>query len=348
MRENKSFIQQHQTVKDALEQLNLVPEGLVLFVLDKEKRLVGTLTDGDVRRGLLAGKGIEAPVSAIMHRNFRYLRKNSFSLHDVEALRRQRIQLVPLLDDSGQLVRLLNLRELKSVLPLHAIIMAGGRGERLKPHTNTTPKPLLKVGDKPILEYTLDRLAAYGVQEVHIAVKYLGQQIQQYFGDGSEKGLHIRYLQEEEPLGTIGALSLLEEVSCPHVLLMNSDLLTNIDFQEFYKFHEEEGAALSVASVPYSVTVPYAVLETSDTQRVRALQEKPTYTYYANAGIYLIRSELLQLLEKGAYFNATDFIELLLQEGHKVAAFPIHGYWLDIGKPQDYAKAQEDVKHIRF
>ena len=348
MTNSKSFIQQDQTVKEALEQLNQVPEGLVLFVLDGEKRLVGTLTDGDVWRGLLTGKGIEEPVAAIMHRNFRYLRKNSFSLQEVEALRRQRIQLVPLLDSSGQLIRLLNLRELKSVLPLQAVIMAGGRGERLKPHTNTTPKPLLKVGDKPILEHTLDRLAAYGVQEVHIAIKYLGQQIKEYFGDGREKGLHIRYLQEEEPLGTIGALSLLEEVNYPHVLLMNSDLLTNIDFQTFYKFHEEEGAALSVASVPYTVNVPYAVLETEGMQRVKSLQEKPTYTYYANAGIYLIRSEHLQLLEKGAVFNATDLIERLLQEGHQVAAFPIHGYWLDIGKPQDYAKAQEDIKHIKF
>ena len=348
MTEHRSFIQQNQSIREALEQLNLVPEGLVLFVLDGHKRLVGTLTDGDVRRGLLAGKGIEEPISEIMHRNFRYLRQNSFSLQEVENLRRQRIHLVPLLDDEGQLVQLLNLRELKSVLPLVAVIIAGGRGERLKPHTNTTPKPLLKVGDKPILEHTLDRLAAFGVQEVHIAIKYLGQQIKEYFGNGLSKGLHIRYLEEEEPLGTIGALSLLEEVPYPHVLLMNSDLLTNIDFQEFYKFHEAEGAGVTVASVPYAVTVPYAVLETEGPHKVKALQEKPTYTYYANAGIYLIRRELLQQLEKGTFFNAPDFIEILLQQGHKVAAFPIHGYWLDIGKPQDYAKAQEDVKHIRF
>ena len=348
MIENKSFIQQNRTVKEALEQMNLVPEGLVLFVLDEDKRLVGTLTDGDVRRNLLAGKTIDQPVKEFMHQNFRFLRKSSFTLEEVEALRQKRLQLVPLLDDTGQLVRLLNLRELKSVLPVEAVIVAGGRGERLRPHTDTVPKPLLKVGDKPILEHAIDRLAAFGVQQLHIAVKYLGAQIREYFGDGSEKGINIHYLQEDEPLGTIGALSLLKETDYPHLLLMNSDLLTNIDFLEFYKFHLEDSADFSVASIPYKVTVPYAVLETSGTYTVKSLQEKPTYTYYANAGIYLIRREMLLYLEKDKFFNAPDFMELLLEKGHKVAAFPFHGYWLDIGKPQDYAKAQEDVKHIKF
>ena len=344
-----SYIQQDKTVKEALEQLNQVPEGLVLFVLNENRRLMGTLTDGDVRRGLLAGKGLDHAIHEVMHRDFRYLRKNAFTLEEVEALRQKRIQLVPLLDDEGQLIRLLNLQELRTVLPVEAVIMAGGRGERLKPYTNTTPKPLLKVGDKPILEHLVDRLAHYGVQDIRIAVKYLGQQIQEYFGGGEGKNLSIRYLQEEEPLGTIGALSLIDDLSYPHVLLLNSDLLTNIDFGAFFQFHQQQEAALTVASVPYSVTIPYAVLETGGGGgAVTALQEKPTYTYYANAGIYLIRREVLQYLQRGAFFNAPDFIELLLQQGHKVASFPIHGYWLDIGKPQDYLKAQEDVKHIKF
>ena len=348
MSKENSFIQQDSSIKQALEQLNQVPEGLVLFVMDNENRLVGTLTDGDVRRGLLAGKTIDQPVANFMHRNFRYLRKNRFTIDEVEQLKKQRIQLVPLLDDAGQLLRLLNLSELRSVLPVEAVIMAGGRGERLKPHTDTVPKPLLKVGDKPILEYTIDRMAQYGIQDLHIAVKYLGQQIQDYFGDGSEKGMNIGYVQEEQPMGTIGAITLVEHFSYPNILLMNSDLLTNLNFQEFYSFHEEEKADITVASIPYTVTVPYAVLETVGGKRVSSLQEKPTYTYYANAGIYLIKREMLEYLEKGVFFNAPDLIELLLQKGYKVAAFPIHGYWLDIGRPQDYVKAQEDIKHIKF
>jgi dTDP-glucose pyrophosphorylase len=348
MTNENNFIDEQKTVKEALEQLNRVPEGMVLFVLDAGRRLVGTLTDGDIRRGLLAGKSIQEPVEAFMHHNFRFLRQHQFALQEVEELRRKGIQLVPLLDEAGQLIRLLNFRELRSVLPLAAVIMAGGRGERLKPHTNTTPKPLLKVGSKPILEHMLDRLALYGVQDITITVNYLGQQIRDYFGDGSSKGLQLRYLHEAAPLGTIGALSLLEEPAYPHLLLLNSDLLTNLDYEEFYNFHLEEGADVTVASIPYSVTVPYAILETEGHHRVRGLQEKPTYTYYANAGIYLIRSELLCYLPKGEAFNAPDFVELLLQKGYTVSAFPILGYWLDIGKPQDFARAQEDIGHVRF
>jgi NDP-sugar pyrophosphorylase family protein len=244
-------------------------------------------------------------------------------------------------------VEVINFRKLKSYLPVDAVIMAGGRGERLKPFTDSVPKPLLKVGGKPIIEHNIDRLSAYGIFDMWISIRYLGDQIKDYFGNGSSKYLNINYIEEKDPLGTAGALSMVKQFNHDTVLLMNSDLLTNIDFEDFYLFFETESADMAVACIPYKVNIPYAVMET-DAHVITGFVEKPTYTHYSNTGIYLIKKKLIELIPKEIFYQATDLMEELIRQKMKVAAYPMMGYWLDIGKHDDFTKAQEDIKHLNL
>jgi dTDP-glucose pyrophosphorylase len=344
---SKHLINSNDSIKLALEKLNNVPENLTLFVIDETNKLVGTITDGDIRRGLLAGKSITDPVEEIVFRNFTYIKKNSYNIEVIKIIREKRIKLVPLVDDDFNILKLIDFSKIKTILPVDAVIMAGGRGERLKPFTDTVPKSLLQVGDKPILEHNIDRLIEYGIDEFNLTLRYLGEKISEYFGNGSEKGVKINYITETIPMGTIGSVSLIKGFSHDTVLIMNSDLLTNIDFEDIYLRFVNDEADMTVASIPYNVDLPYAVLETKDGE-IRSFKEKPTYTYYSNAGIYFIKAALLKNIPIEEHFNATDFMQLLLDKGHKVTFYPILGYWLDIGRHEDFAKASEDIKHIKF
>jgi dTDP-glucose pyrophosphorylase len=343
----QEYIYSDQTVLEALTLLNELPKTLTLFVLNKNEQLVGTLTDGDIRRNLLKGKNTSDIVSDFMFTSFRFLRLNEYQLSDISIFKELNINQVPLIDKDNKIVRIINLSKLKSLLPLDAVVMAGGRGERLKPLTNTTPKPLLKIGNKPIIERNIDRLASYGIKNFNITIKYLGNQIVDYLGSGKNKEITIKYIEETIPLGTIGSVSLINDFEHDHILVMNSDLLTNIDFEDFYKAYVDQDADMAIASIPYKVNIPYAVLE-RDGHKITSFKEKPTYTYYSNAGIYIIRKELLKIIPVEEFFNATDFMEALIQKGKNVIHYPILGYWLDIGQHDEYAKAQEDVEHIVF
>jgi dTDP-glucose pyrophosphorylase len=344
---HNNLIEANNPLKVALEKLNTVPEALTLFVVDAAGKLVGTLTDGDIRRGLLEGKKIEDGIEHFMNKNFRYLQKNTFQLKEIDELKEKGVKLLPLLDAEKRICKVIDLKNTKTLLPVEAIIMAGGRGERLKPLTDTVPKPLLKVGDKPIIEYNIDRLISYGVDNFNISIRYLGNMLEAYFGDGSKKGVTISFIHEDEPLGTIGAVSLIKEFMFDYVLIMNSDLLTNIDFEEFFRAFVESGADMAVASIPYNVNVPYAVLET-DGDYISSFKEKPTFTYYSNGGIYLVKKNVLKRIPVNTHYNATDLIEEIIKTTNKVIHYPFFGYWLDIGKHEDFLKAQEDIKHIHF
>jgi len=344
-----NLIYSHQSIKQALEQLNRLPDCLTLFVVNEHQQMVGTLTDGDIRRGLLKDMSISNPVSDFMFRQFRFLRQNSFTLQTIREFKEKRIQLVPMLDDQDHIVRVYDLNRKRSVLPIDAVIMAGGRGQRLSPLTDLIPKPMLPVNGKPILEYNIKRLSLYGIHNVHLTLNYLGEQISSYFGNGISFGMNIRYVEEMKPLGTLGAAGLVNRFENPYLLIMNSDLLTNIDLEDFFAEFVRLDADMLVASIPYEVSIPYAVLETDPTQnRILSFKEKPVYTYQSNAGIYLLKQSMLAYIPHNQYYNATDLIETLILEGKQVGYYPILGYWLDIGNPADYKKAQEDIKHIRF
>ena len=343
----KHLILFNAPVRDALKKLDELAQNLTLFVVDNENKLLGALTDGDIRRGLLKGLNISDSVSQFMFSQFHYLQRNNYSISKLNEFRSKKIKLVPVLDDEKKIIRLINFDEKKSILPIDAVIMAGGRGERLKPLTDTLPKPLIKIGNKPIIEYNIDRLVDYGVATIFITVKYLGEKVIEHLGNGEEKGVVLNYIIETEPMGTIGSVGLIKDFSHDYVLVMNSDLLTNIDYEDFFKSFIEEDADMAVASIPYNVDVPYAVLEKNQ-NRITLFKEKPTYTYYSNAGIYLIKRKLLDLIPIEKQFNATDFMQALINRNLKIIDFPVLGYWLDIGRMEDYNKAQKDIKHIKF
>jgi NDP-sugar pyrophosphorylase family protein len=235
-------------------------------------------------------------------------------------------------------------------LPVDVILMAGGKGERLKSLTEKTPKPLLKIGEKPVIDYNLDRLKYYGIENIWISVGYLAEQIMDYLGDGSQKNLTIQYIKEKKPLGTAGAIAFVKNFENDAILIMNSDLLTNINFEDFYKNFIKSGASMCIATTKHKVEIPYTVLETSEEEFMEILEIKthPSYVYQVNAGIYFIQRKYLNLIPKDTFFDATDLIQKLLDKKEKVSYYSILGYWLDIGKPEDFAKAQEDIKYIKF
>jgi len=330
---NRHSILFRKTIREALAMLNDVPDTLTLFSVDDTGVLLGTVTDGDIRRGLLRGVTLESSVEEVIFRNPRFIRDKDFKLNDIEHFRQSRIKLVPVLDDQHRIVRIIDLSRKKSVLPLEVVIMAGGRGERLRPLTDTTPKPMLFIGSKPILEHNIDRLIEFGLNDFHITTRYLGHQISDYFGNGLEKMIKIDYVNEDQPLGTIGAVSLINNLTSEHVLVMNSDVLTNIDYEDFYKAFLNEEADMAVASIPYKVNMPFAILETEG-NRILSFREKPVFTHFANA--------------LGKKFDATELMTDIIERGLKMIHYPIIGYWTDIGRIEDFEKANQDIHHIRF
>ncbi len=335
------------SIREALKKLDELASDAILFLVDAENKLLGSLTDGDLRRGFIKGLGFEDQICQFIQPNPKYIKQGKYNLNEIIELRERFYNVFPVVNAHMQIINVVNFKHQKSYLPVDALIMAGGRGERLKPLTDTIPKPMLKIGEKPIIEHNIDRLNTYGIDDIWISVRYLGQQLVDYFQDGSEKTLRINYIWEETALGTAGALALVDKFIHDHILMMNSDLLTNIDFEDLYVFYEEQQADMAVACIPYQVNVPYAVMETQD-KIVTGFKEKPTYTHYSNAGIYLMKKEIIELVPKNQPFNATDLMNELIQQGKKVVSYPLVGYWLDIGKHEDYEKAQLDIKQIKF
>ncbi|OEK01631.1 nucleotidyltransferase [Roseivirga sp. 4D4] len=343
----KHLVTKYNTVKEILLRLDFLASEAIVFLVNEENRLLGAITDGDIRRGLIKGLNLEDKPEKFMNDRPRFIRKDSFTLEEIIAYRKQHIRVIPVLNKSKQVVNVVNFDFFKSYLPIHAVIMAGGRGSRLKPLTDSTPKPMLSIGDKPIIEHNLDRLRTFGIDHFSISIRYLGAQIVDYFKDGSDKNIEIEYLNEDEPLGTIGALAGKNDYKHDTVLVTNSDLLTNLDYEEFYLHFQDQEADISVVTIPYQVNIPYAVVETGD-DLIVGFKEKPTYTYYSNAGIYLIKSRILDRIPKGTFYNATDLLESVMKSGGRVSSFNFQGYWLDIGRKEDFDKAKEDIKNIRF
>jgi dTDP-glucose pyrophosphorylase len=331
----------------ALEQLNKLAQDAILFVVDEHDKLIGALTDGDVRRGLLKGIHIDQSINDIIQPYPRFIKKGERDIKKVIEYREGLYRIIPIIDSSNKVVNVINFREIRSYLPVDAVIMAGGKGQRLLPLTATCPKPLLNVGDKPIIEHNIDRLSIFGIDDLWICVNYLGKMIEDHLGNGSEKNLKISYVWEDEPLGTIGSVSQINNFQHDYILITNSDILTNLDYEHFFLEFLKEDADLGVVTIPYQVNIPYAVLETSK-GNVVSFKEKPTYTYYSNGGIYLLKRSALEFLPAKTHFNATDLMEKLIEKGKKVFSYPLLGYWLDIGNPQDFKKAQIDLKNIRF
>lgn len=347
MVEQKYIIHHNQPLLEALKQINALQQGpLVLFAVDEAERMVGTITDGDSRRALISGATVETLVKDVVHTSFNFIRKGEGNL--VQELKRQKelhMKLVPILDDNNHIVDIINLEKNKTQLPIDAVLMAGGKGERLRPLTEKTPKPLLPVGGKAIIDHNIDRLISYGVQHISVTVNYLKEQLEEHYAQ-PHNGIQVQTVREPKFLGTIGSIKFVKEFHNDTILVMNSDLFTNINYEDFYLHFIEHNAEMSVAAVPYTVSVPYGIFDLQG-RDINGLIEKPTYNYYANAGIYLIKRRALDEIPDDTFFNATDLIEKLIAEGKKVIRFPLNGTWIDIGNPQEYQKANELVKHLK-
>ena len=346
--ENKHLFHCRGSVRDALIRLDMLASDAILIVVDENNILKGSLTDGDLRRGFIRGLGFEDVLEKFIQPHPRFIYENEYDQDVLGSFRKNNYKIIPIVNKDMEVVDVLNFRMRSTLLPVDAVLMAGGEGKRLRPLTESTPKPLLQVGGKPIIEYNIDRLAQVGVKNIYLSINYLGEQLEAYFKDGKEKSLNIRYIKEDMPLGTIGSVLLVKDFEHDDIIVMNSDLLTNIDFADFYESFKVADADMAVAATTYSVNIPYAVLDTDDTQRVKSLREKPSYTYYSNAGIYLLKRKLLKMIPEESYFDITDLMGKLIEMNLNLITYPINGYWLDIGKHEDYKKAQEDIKHIKL
>ena len=341
----KYIIDRHATVKEALVRLDKLSNNvLTLFVLDGEQ-MIGTLTDGDIRRAIIRNISLDADVEQVMNKSFRFVSPKEKDIQKIREIRASGVQLLPCLGKNGELLRIYNLKAKKSILPLDVILMAGGKGLRLRPLTENLPKPLLPLGNKTIIDYNVESLISYGIENIHITTNYRAEQIEQHFAE-KRLGIKVNCVREKEYLGTIASIKLIPDIKNDEVLVMNSDLFTNIDFEDFYRHFLEKDADMSVVAIPYSVNIPYGIFELEG-RMIKGIKEKPTYNYYANAGIYLVKKSLLNLIPDRVYFNATDFVELLISQKKKVVHYPLIGYWVDIGKLEDYRKVQEYTKHIR-
>jgi dTDP-glucose pyrophosphorylase len=345
---NKSLlIEESKSILDALSKLNEVRDvsRLILFVVDSTNRVVGSLTDGDIRRSLVQHKDMNIRLGEVCNRNF-VRAIEGVSVDEFEEYRKADIKILPVLDKDQRLKKLIDLGVQKSILPLNCVIMAGGRGKRLSPLTDNLPKPMLPLGGKPIIQHNLERIASYGVKNVFISVKYLSEKIENYFGNGEALGLNIEYIHEDRPLGTAGALSRIPKSENDYLMVMNSDLLTDVDLERMYLKLKNSNADMSIATTDYQVDIPYAILD-MEGEQVIGFKEKPSYTYYSNAGIYMMKEGLIDMIPKDEFFDMTDLMDNVMKNGGKIVTSLILGYWLDIGKKEDYEKAKDLVKLIK-
>ena len=334
------------TIKDALIALNNLRNAtLTLFVLNDNAQIIGTLTDGDIRRALVNGYGLDCTLDKVMHRDYKFICQKEFTVANLRSFRDRRIMFIPILDGENHVVDVVNLQKFKSKLPIDAVLMAGGKGERLRPLTEKTPKPLLEVGGKCIIDHNVDRLISYGVEHVNVTVNYLGEQIEEHF-DTPRDGVQVRTFREPKFLGTIGSIKFVDIFYNDTILVMNSDLFTNINYEDFFLHFQMHDAEMSVAAVPYNISIELGILDL-DGRNIKGLIEKPKYNYYANAGIYLIKKRALAEIPEDTFFHATHLVEKLIAQGKKVIRYPLNGTWIDIGTYQEYERAKELVKHLK-
>ena len=311
--------------------------------MDEDNRLLGTVTDGDIRRALLRGETLDTPVGQIMCRDFRSLAASASEEEALALMRHETLHQIPALDAQGRVVRLFLLEELIKVASLSnpVVIMAGGEGKRLRPLTLDCPKPMLRISGKPLLEIILEHCIDAGFHNFYFAVNYLKEHIKDYFKDGLRWHVKIQYLEEEKPLGTAGALSLLPQKPSKPFLVLNGDVLTRVDYTRLLRYHTEHEAIATLCVREHTTQIPYGVVHTDDL-RVLTLEEKPVLSHYVNAGIYLLDPRLLDLVPQNHFLDMPQLLEQAVQKQYSVSAFPIHEYWLDVGLPETLDRAHDE------
>lgn len=338
----KHIIHEETTIREALEKLNYLAQDAILFIVNKDFELVGSITDGDIRRGLLSGNNLSDCCTSVSKKNPRFIRKNNNSIDKIIEYREKNLRIIPVLKEtSNEVVDIFNFRLKYSYLPIDAVIMAGGEGVRLRPLTEKTPKALLKIGDKPIIQHTIEAFAYYGVENLWITTNYLAEQLNDFASKNSCDNIKITTIKENFPMGTIGSLKLISNFSKDYILVSNCDLLTDLDFELFFLDFIKSDAELSVVSIPYDIDIPYAVLELNN-GFVMDFIEKPKKTYYTNGGIYLMKKSVIELIPENISFSAIDLMEKIINKGMKIKTYMHHGYWMDIGSHSDFERALRD------
>jgi len=340
----KALVSRASTLRETIEHIDAGAMQIAL-VVDEAGKLLGTVTDGDVRRALLRGRALESPVTAVMNATPLVTRVGQERDTTLAMMHRRALHQLPVVDAAGVVVGLEIIDDLVAT-PQHdnlVVLMAGGLGTRLRPLTDDCPKPMLKVGDRPILEHILESFVAHGFRQYLLAVNYMGEMIEGHFGDGARWGAEIGYLRERQPLGTAGALALMPRRPALPFVVMNGDILTKVDFTKLLDFHARSGCAATVCVRKYEFQIPYGVVAMQG-ERVSHIEEKPRQQNFVSAGIYVLDPAVLDLVAADAYLDMPQLIQRLIDGGRSIAAFPLREYWLDIGRLEDFERAEGDLK----
>lgn len=336
----------HSTIREAL---NIIDQGAlkIALVVDQNKKLLGTLSDGDIRRAILKGCGLDDEIDSIYNHTPTTCEVNDSKERILQLAIAHKLYQIPVVDSEGRIVGIVEVDDLiqPACRTNTVVLMAGGLGTRLSPLTDAVPKPMLHVGSKPILETIIENFAKYGYTDIILSVGYKSNIIEEYFGDGSAFGVKIDYIHETKRMGTAGALSMLRNKLTEPFFVMNGDLMTNINFEHMFDYHISHDAMATMAVREYDFQVPYGVVKIKDGQ-ITSIEEKPTHRFYVNAGIYLLAERSLEHIPNDEFFDMPSLFEKLIANGKNAVSFPIREYWLDIGRMSDYERANSEYRKV--
>ncbi len=334
------------TIKEALI---LIDKGSmqIALIVDENNKLLGTLTDGDIRRGLIKGLGLNSSIETIIFKSPTVVNLNSTKEEILQLALIKKLHQIPVVDDDGKVIGIQQIDELlkPKIKTNKVVLMVGGLGTRLRPLTENTPKPMLKVGNKPILQTIVEKFAQYGYTNIIMCVNYKSDIIQDYFGDGKQFGVDIEYIFEEQRMGTAGALSLLSKKPTEPFFVMNGDLLTNVNFEHLHDYHLENNSIATMCVREYDFQVPYGVVKVDD-NKILSIEEKPIHKFFISAGIYMLSSESLDYIPQNEFYDMPTLFEKLINESKNTISFPLREYWLDIGRIEEYKKANEEYGEV--
>ncbi|MDQ1339860.1 MAG: hypothetical protein QG567_1015 [Campylobacterota bacterium] len=336
----------NSTIKEALQ---IIDSGAmqIALVVDEHDKLLGTLTDGDVRRGLLNGLSLDSSVETVVFRSPTIAKISDAKEEILKLALSKKLHQIPIVDENGKIVGVQEIEELikPKIKTNKVILMVGGLGTRLRPLTENTPKPMLKVGNKPILQTIVEKFAEYGYANIVMCVNYKSHIIQDYFGDGSAFGVKIEYVLEEQRMGTAGALSLLTEKPTEPFFVMNGDLLTNVNFEHLHNYHISSNSMGTMCVREYDFQVPYGVVNIENS-KILSIEEKPVHKFFVSAGIYMLSPEVLQYIPQNKFYDMPTLFEKLISENKNAVSFPLREYWLDIGRIEEYKKANDEYHEV--
>ncbi|KMY29186.1 alcohol dehydrogenase [Lysinibacillus xylanilyticus] len=341
----KTLVTPNQTLLDTMK---IIDDSSLQFavVVDEEQRLLGTVTDGDIRRGILRGEGLEVPINTIMNPDPISAKIGQKAYKYKQLMKAKMLRHLPIVDESSRIINILFADSMEAPLNKNTVVlMLGGLGTRLRPLTNDIPKPMLKIGNKPILETIIEGFKQYGYSHFIFSVNYKKEVIQDYFNNGEALDVTIDYIEEDKRMGTAGALSLLENRPTKPFFVMNGDLLTQVNFEQLMQFHIEHQSVATMCVREYEYQIPYGVIETIGTDLVK-IKEKPIHRSFVNAGIYVLNPEVLDYIPDDEFYDMPTLFEQLIEKNKKTSVFPIREYWLDIGQIDDFNRANNEFKEF--